>query len=98
MKHSNNPSRNTIRAEGITDKILNLRRTLTSATSSSSSSGVGESPAPVVRTRKMTAESATARPSRENHGLGGPDFEVSRFCWKRMYLMAEKAKERPWES
>lgn len=58
----------------------------------------GGSPAPVVRTRKRIAARATMMPSRPSHVRGGPDFEVARSCWKRMYLTADMAKLSPWES
>lgn len=100
-KHITNPKRNTKRAEGIEDRILSLlliRRLdwLTSAfLSVSSTEHESVSPAPVDRTMKRTEARAMIRPSRPSHEREEPDFEVAKSCSYRMYLIAEKAKERP---
>lgn len=95
------PNTNTKSADGIDERILSLLsiRVLGCLASTSPSVSSVElewvSPAPVERTRKITEVRAMIRPSRPSHEREEPDFDVAKSCSYRMYLMAEKANERP---
>ncbi|KAK6795818.1 hypothetical protein RDI58_009273 [Solanum bulbocastanum] len=65
-----NPSKNTIRADGIADSVRNLRRTLRRSFLSSSSLSSTTSPEPVTSIRKDTQVRARITPSRPSHERG----------------------------